>query len=77
MNRIAYLGQAAACYYLGLPAVYRSGFYLLSEEEKIIANNLALKYLNIWLENNNRDTVTLSQAMPDRQSTIYWGIYGS
>ena len=35
MNRIAWLGQAAACYALGIPSKYRSGFYLLTTEEQV------------------------------------------
>jgi ParB-like chromosome segregation protein Spo0J len=71
LNRIAWLGQAAACYALGIPAVYRGGFWLLTQEQQDIANNIALEYLNKWLVDNGRDTVTLDEAMPNRQSDIY------
>lgn len=71
MNRIAYLGQAAACYSLGIPAIFRSGFFLLSEEEQLKANKTALKYLNFWLKKHNKKIVDLETAMTDRQSTIY------
>jgi hypothetical protein len=50
MNKIAWLGQASACISLGLPCKYRSGFYLLSKEEQIQANNKAFEYYEIWKE---------------------------
>lgn len=53
MNRIAWVGQASACIHLGLPSKYRAGFNLLSEEQKIEANSVALKAINIWLKENN------------------------
>lgn len=72
MNRIAWLGQAAMCYMTGVPSVFRSGFFLLTEDEQIAANKLALKYLNIWLKNNKREDVTMEAAYSgDRQSDIY------
>jgi len=72
MNRIAWLGQASACYALGIPSAYRGGFNLLSEAEQLRANKLALKYLNKWLKKNNRKEITLEEAFSyDRQSDIY------
>jgi len=72
MNRIAWLGQASMCYATGIPAAFRSGFYLLSEEQQIKANEKALIYLNKWLEKNNRKKVTMEEAESfSRQSDIY------
>jgi ParB-like chromosome segregation protein Spo0J len=72
MNRIAWLGQAAMCYATGIPATYRSGFFLLSEDEQQRANETALTYLNKWLEANRRPAVTMQEAYSgDRQSDIY------
>lgn len=72
MNRIAWLGQAAMCYATGIPASYRSGFSLLTEQQQRAANELALEYLNRWFEANDRPTVTLEEAYSyDRQSDIY------
>lgn len=71
MNRIAWLGQAAACYAVGLPSEYRSGFFLLEYAEQIAANEKALEYLNIWLEANGRERVTMNEAYTGRQSDIY------
>ena len=72
MNRIAWLGQASVCYALGIPSAFRAGYFLLTEEQQIMANELALKYLNIWLKENNRSPVTMDEAYSgSRQSDIY------
>lgn len=72
MNRIAWLGQAAACYALSIPATFRGGFWQLSPEQQQTANEVALTYLNKWLEANGRQTVSMEEAMSnDRQSDIY------
>lgn len=72
MNRIAWLGQASACYAIGIPQVYRAGFHLLSPEQQITANETALAYLNKWLEANGRKQVTMDEAISgERQSEIY------
>lgn len=72
MNRIAWLGQAAACYAVGIPAVFRSGFHLLGPEQQERANQVALDALNRWLQANGRQTVTMEEAQSySRQSDIY------
>lgn len=72
MNRIAWLGQASMCIETGVPSVFRSGFFLLTDDEQNAANNAALIYLNKWLTANGRPEVTLEEAYSgDRQSDIY------
>lgn len=72
MNRIAWLGQAAACYALGIPSAYRSGFFLLTEAQQEEANQVALSALNTWLTTNGRQPVTMEEAYSgERQSNIY------
>jgi ParB-like chromosome segregation protein Spo0J len=71
MNRIAWLGQASACFAIGIPSEFRSGFNLLTTEEQKSANELALEYLNKWLLANSRPAVEMKDAMPDREATIY------
>lgn len=71
MNRIAWLGQAAMCYTTGIPAVFRSGFFLLTPLEQEIANEIALHYLNKWLTKHGREAVTMDEAYSGRQSDIY------
>lgn len=71
MNRIAWLGQAAMCYETGIPAEFRGGFNLLTEEQQKNANESALKYLNKWLIANSRKEVSMSEALSDNQMDIY------
>jgi hypothetical protein len=72
MNRIAWLGQAAACYGMGIPSSFRGGFNLLTDKEQKRANGIALEYLNKWLSANGREEVSLEEAYSgDRQSDIY------
>lgn len=72
MNRIAWLGQAAACYAMGIPSSFRSGFFLLTEAQQTAANEVALRFLNRWLSQNGRPEVTMEEAYSgDRQSDIY------
>ena len=71
MNRIAWLGQASACYAIGIPAVYRGGFYLLTTEQQDAANSCALAALNKWLKKNSRQAVDMDTAAPDREMEIY------
>lgn len=72
MNRIAWLGQASLCYAKGIPAVYRGGFNLLSDEEKERANRSAYEYLCKWLSDNNKSIPTYEDALLiDKQAEIY------
>ena len=72
MNRIAWLGQAAACYALGIPSAFRGGFHLLSDAQQDDADTVALRYLNLWLTKSGRDPVTMDAAYSgSRQSDIY------
>lgn len=71
MNRIAWLGQASMCCETGVPSVFCGGFNLLSKDQQTQANEMALKYLNIWLKNNNRELVSIDEATTGRQSDIY------
>ena len=60
------------CAATGVPAAFRSGFFLLSEQEQQRANEIALEYLNRWLASNGRASVTMQEAYSgDRQSDIY------
>lgn len=72
MNRIAWLGQASMCYATGVPAVFCSGFNLLTEEEQIKANKIAHEYLNIWMQNNERSQIDYEEALSiGRQTELY------
>ncbi len=71
MNRIAWIGQAAACAARGLPSTFRGGFSKLPIEAQTIANNLALEYLNKWLVSRNMPAVNMEQAFSGRDSDIF------
>lgn len=71
MNRIAWLGQAAAAHAIGMPSCCRGGYHLLSDQEKSDADTLALMYLNQWLESNGRPAVTMEQAGGRTEAELY------
>jgi hypothetical protein len=73
MNRVAWLGQASLCFARSIPATFRGGYNMLTEEQKDKANHTAHEYLNIWLKNNNREEVCFEDAIggTDRQVEIY------
>ncbi len=72
MNRIAWMGQAAACISEGLPNKYCSGFNLLSDEEQLRANTIALEAINKWMRNNEREELSMEVALSaGRQVNIY------
>jgi len=71
MNRIAWLGQAAMCIESNIPSCFRSGYFLLDQQQRIAADELALKYLNIWLKNNNYETTNMEGAGVNSQANIY------
>lgn len=49
MNRIAWMGQAAACISEGIPSNFRTGFHLLSKEEQQKADEIAFQAINEWM----------------------------
>ena len=71
MNRIAWLGQASACIALGIPSDYRGGFNLLTEQQKDIANNSALEYLNEWLFLHGESPLTINEAQSKTEANLY------
>lgn len=71
MNRIAWLGQAAMCIETGVPSIYRGGFNRLTDDEQQAANELALKYLNIWLKANDRKPLSWEEAQSRTEANLY------
>ena len=71
MNRIAWLGQASLCIETGIPSNFRTGYFLLTKEQQHQADDLALKYLNVWLEKNGYETTNLEGAGVNSQANIY------
>ncbi len=71
MNRIAWIGQAAACAARGLPSTFRGGFAMLPMDKQDAANALALRYLNMWLKQRGLPEVTAEQAYSARNSDLF------
>lgn len=71
MNRVAWLGQASACIEMGLPSKYRSGYFLLTDEQQKAADSLALEYLNKWLGEHGFCPVSLDGAGVSAKVNIY------
>lgn len=72
MNRIAWLGQASVCYATGVPSRYSSAWFDLDESVRDRADEIALNYLNKWLEMNNRPLVSMHEAKNSgRQIELY------
>ena len=71
MNRIAWMGQASACIALGLPAAFRGGFHQLTDDEQRIANEMALKWINVWMERNGHPTLSMDDAQPRTEANLY------
>lgn len=71
MNRIAWLGQSAMCHETTIPSVFRGGFNMLSLEQKQAANDLALKYLNIWLIEHGEEALTHETAKSKTEANLY------
>lgn len=54
MNRVAYLGQASCALVYKVPHnVSMGGYNLLTDQEKVAADAMAQKYLDIWIERQN------------------------
>ncbi len=71
MNRIAWLGQAAMCISTGVPECFRGGFNLLTPQEQHMANTVALKWLNVWLERHNEPAVDMESAGVNSKVDLY------
>ena len=71
MNRIAWLGQAAACIAEGIPSRYRGGYMLLTDEQKLTADHAALDALNSWLTSRGEEPATLESAGSKAKVNLY------
>lgn len=72
MNRLAWLGQAAACVALGLPRAFRGVFNLLSKVAQDRANDIALDALNAWLGRRGEPLVpNIEAAQSKTQMELY------
>jgi hypothetical protein len=71
MNRIAWLGQASVAKALGIPAVCRGGYQLLTPDQQYAANMAAVKYLNRWLTEHKLPQVMLGEAVGRTEAELY------
>jgi hypothetical protein len=71
MNRIAWIGQSAACVELGIPSAYRGGFNRLSEAQQVEANTVALRVLNRWLVGRGEPELSMEQAQSKTEANLY------
>jgi len=71
MNRIAWLGQAALCYKYKIPSCYRGGYNMLSRQQQMDADKMALKYLNKWLKRNGFGEVDEKIIVDKPNADIY------
>lgn len=71
MNRIAWMGQAAAAQDLGLPSGCRGGYHRMTAEQRADADALALEYLNKWLAERGREAVDFEAAGGRTEAELY------
>ena len=71
MNRIAWLGQASMCLHTGVPSRFCGGYNLLDDDQKMAADLMAHKYLNIWLKENGRKELTFEEAQSKSKADLY------
>lgn len=71
MNRIAWMGQSALCYKYGIPAKYRGGYNLLTEQEQQDADNAALEIINVWMGRNGYPPHTTDQIKSKTEVDLY------
>jgi hypothetical protein len=71
MNRIAWLGQSAMCIETGVPAQFRGGYNLLTEDQKKAADEAALAVLNIWMKNNGEQELDFESAQSKTIANLY------
>lgn len=71
MNRIAWLGQSAMCIETGVPAQFRGGYNLLTEDQKKAADAAALEVLNLWMKNNGEQELDFESAQSKTIANLY------
>lgn len=71
MNRIAWMGQAALAYKYKIPSRYRGGYHLLSEEEKLNADNAAIEIINEWMNKNGYELFNLETIKSKTEADLY------
>jgi len=71
MNRIAWMGQSALCYKYKIPAKYRGGYNLLTEDEQQRADDAALEIINVWMSRNGYPHYTKDAIKSKTEVDLY------
>jgi len=71
MNRIAWMGQASMCLAYGIPAKYRGGYHLLTNEEQTQADQTALDVINYWMFLHGYGSFTLQTIRSRTEANLY------
>jgi len=71
MNRIAWIGQSSVCIAYGIPAKYRGGYHLLTENEQLEADKVALEIINYWMSLHGYDNFTLATIKSRTEANLY------
>lgn len=71
MNRIAWMGQAALCYKHSIPAKYRGGYNLLTQEQQKVADETALEAINLWMESKGYEVYDTETIKSKTEADLY------
>jgi len=71
MNRIAWMGQASLCYKHRIPARYRGGYHLLTEDQQREADQAALEVINEWMVKENYPLMTVEELESKTEVDLY------
>lgn len=71
MNRIAWVGQAAMCISFGIPSKYRGGYHLLTQNEQLNADLIALDVINYWMFLRGYGRFTLNTIKSKTEANLY------
>lgn len=71
MNRIAWMGQSALCYKYSIPAMYRGGYNLLTEDQKQAADTAALECINDWMKSRGYELYDIETIKSKTEANLY------
>ena len=71
MNRIAWIGQSSVCIHYGIPAKYRGGYHLLSKQDQLNADLIALEVINYWAFWKGEPPFTLQTIKSRTEADLY------
>jgi len=71
MNRIAWMGQASLCIECGIPSIFRGGYHLLSKQQQIEADNIALEAINAWMFFNCYPLYSMESIESKTEANLY------